>query len=758
MPSHRDYLERFFEHLSQRDLAACDQFVGEMDTACLVDPLLQPWRDYCATIIIHERENDFGKAESLYRQLLQQPHLNDFLAGQIHVSLATVAMQLSNFDAAFDAARSAIRLFQRSDEPIEQAKARAQLGLVYQLAFNAGELAENSLAEGLAACDAALEHLRTLPINGQTHFIWVQALATRGALLCNLLDWSTAIDSFSELLIIAEAGKNTYATALAHGNLGRARRKLGGTHLPTAEANLQSALETFFTLGRAYEEMLTASELVVLYRDQQQFDQALVYCERSQQRAEIVRSGISDERARAGFIATVSDLYANAVFCAMRAEQPALAFRYMEMARSRAFLDLLKNDEADLARRAATAIPTLQEVQSLLPPDCLLLEYFTMGVVHTTDRQLQTGVIAERPVFPPEVTLLLAITAKDVQLLDVVLSPNDLNPISIDSVVEEHFLDESIRQMLYTQLIAPIAAHLPGKQTVFIIPHGPLHYLPFQALIDETGKTLLQPEGFRIVFSPSASILLHSKLLDGNRLAFSQDGSRSIPGLVVGCNGDEQNQLYYAEAEAAKIAALTGCPALIGGHAKLTHLLELAKAATILHFSCHGGFDADEPLESNLQIGYTEKLTARQILEQMQLPDSLVILSACASGLSRVHRGDELYGLVRAFLFAGASALLVTQWRVDERSTYLLMCKMYEFLMAGEDFASALQRAQLYLQSLTVGELLQIVAEIRQTHPRLEQALVAALDEMTATLEKLPTSETPFAEPYYWAPFILIYG
>ena len=69
MPSHRDYLERFFVHLSQRDLAACDQFVSEMDTACLVDPLLQPWRDYCATIIIHERENDFGKAESLYRQL-----------------------------------------------------------------------------------------------------------------------------------------------------------------------------------------------------------------------------------------------------------------------------------------------------------------------------------------------------------------------------------------------------------------------------------------------------------------------------------------------------------------------------------------------------------------------------------------------------------------------------------------------------------------------------------------------------------------
>ena len=108
-------------------------------------------------------------------------------------------------------------------------------------------------------------------------------------------------------------------------------------------------------------------------------------------------------------------------------------------------------------------------------------------------------------------------------------------------------------------------------------------------------------------------------------------------------------------------------------------------------------------------------MTAAEVLERLHLRCDLVTLSACESGLSRVRRGDELDGLMRAFLFAGASALVSTLWRVDERSTLILMERFYREILAGVGFAQALRQAQLYLRSLP-----------------------------------------PFADPYYWAPFILV--
>lgn len=109
-----------------------------------------------------------------------------------------------------------------------------------------------------------------------------------------------------------------------------------------------------------------------------------------------------------------------------------------------------------------------------------------------------------------------------------------------------------------------------------------------------------------------------------------------------------------------------------------------------------------------------ETLTALEALDRLRLRCDLVTLSACESGLSRVRRGDELIGLIRAFLYAGAPALVCTLWRVDERSTLMLMERFYRGVQAGTGFAEALRQAQLYLRR-----------------------------------------QPAFADPYYWAPFVL---
>lgn len=757
MDLHRNYLRSFFTLLAQRDLAACDEFVKELDQKCLSDPLLQPWRDYCAAVIVQEQSTDFAQAQFLYTQLLSQSNIPDFLAGQLLVSLAGAEMLSSNFDAALEATRKAIDLFQRIGEPLEEAKALAQHALVYHFAFECSMMGADSLPDGISACRAALDRLNTLPINEETGFIWVQARNTLGQLYVYMLNLDAAIECYETLLQISSQINNAYVGAIANCNLGQCRRRLGGENFKIAHENLQAALETFHRLERDYDEMLTCHELALLFRDQLEPEESLVWFERALQCAEIVRASISDEGFRAGFVVTVSDIYANAVLCAADAGQSELAFRYMEQARSRALLDLLV-DASTTTTETGADILALHEVRSRLPKDALLLEYFTTGVVQTADRQKQTGIASERPTFPPANILLFAITAEQVALQRLDLSPNDLNPLSIDDAVHEHFLDESMREVLHMQLIQPIAAHLVGKQTVFVVPHGPLHYVPFQALLDPSGVTLLQQDRFRMIYSPSASVLLRSSALTHSAIQIAQSQARDTATLILGCNGNDQNPLDYAEAEATSIAAITGGYAIVGEVDRIALLIERSKTAQLVHFSCHGGFSAANPLQSFLQIGREEKLTAKQIIDEMYFPNSLLVLSACSSGLSQVRRGDEIYGLVRACFFAGAAAVLSTQWRVDERSTYLLMCKFYERLMAGDDFAQALHSAQLYLQALTVDDLQRILRESGKSHPRLGEVLRSVLDERSGGLRHFSSSVKPFSQPYYWAPFILIYG
>jgi CHAT domain-containing protein len=78
----------------------------------------------------------------------------------------------------------------------------------------------------------------------------------------------------------------------------------------------------------------------------------------------------------------------------------------------------------------------------------------------------------------------------------------------------------------------------------------------------------------------------------------------------------------------------------------------------------------------------------------LRLDGALVTLSACETGRSAVVGGDELVGLSRGFLFAGASTLVQSLWRVDDASTALLMHSFYSALCAGEAPAAALRGAQ----------------------------------------------------------------
>lgn len=762
--------DRFFAELTRRELANCAAILAELSSFAADWPEAAAWCDYFAAILVQERTNDFGEAVRRYRALLAIDNLPPFLQGQVLVSLAGALLMIGAYAEALQAATTAVDQFQGLDEPLEAAKAWAQSALLHHMGYNAGDFSTPALTQGLTACQQALRLLAQATVSAETNNIAVFVWNTLGLLHSDLLDWPNAIVAYQQLFVICERTQNLFGANIAQSNLGLAYRKLGQTQWAQAESALLAAQQGFQNLDRPYEELTVLTQLALLYAEMERPEPMDAAFTQALHLLETVRSSNSSVEARAGFLATVSDLLANAVLSYVHIGDFARAFACMEQARARAFLDLLALGTLEFATRMATPTLTVDTVQRSLPADTLLLIYFTTGLIEAPDRFTPTTIQAERPGFPRAATLLFALTSTTFTVHEVALTPNDLYPADWATPIEAYFLEPTMRRILYDLLIAPVAEQMAGKTTILLAPHGPLHYVPFQALLTPTGETLLRQEGPSLVYIPSASILLRQSK-GGN----SQHAPAGTSGcLAIGCNhatvqptqraaitsslAATFSELRYAEDEALTIARLTGGDALVGPQPKKAQLFAQTAHYRWLHFSCHGYFDPSAPLASALYIGEDETLTAQEVFQDLKISCELVTLSACASGLSRISRGDELYGLVRAFLYAGAGALVVTQWRVDERSTHLLMNKFYAQLMQGNEYATALQQAQLYLKTLTAQATSAVLADLLDTPAPKAPILQADLMTLQQRLRMQPPDSLPFADPYFWAPFILVRG
>ncbi len=141
--------------------------------------------------------------------------------------------------------------------------------------------------------------------------------------------------------------------------------------------------------------------------------------------------------------------------------------------------------------------------------------------------------------------------------------------------------------------------------------------------------------------------------------------------------------LRFAEHEAQHIARLSSGEAIVGPLGKRQHLADRATRIRRLHIAGHAVFLQHDPLGSYLLLGADDRLDARTMMHSLHLNAALVTLNACTSGLSHVASGDELLGLPRAFLYAGASTIVCTLHEVDDVAAYTLMVYFYENLAPG---------------------------------------------------------------------------
>ncbi len=230
---------------------------------------------------------------------------------------------------------------------------------------------------------------------------------------------------------------------------------------------------------------------------------------------------------------------------------------------------------------------------------------------------------------------------------------------------------------LYDMLLRPIEPRL-GARRLAVVPYRALHYVPFHALCDEAGYVIERRE---VCCAPSAAVLRHC-------LARPRGALRRA--LMLGVPDAQTPRVCD---EVAALAPLFHEPvALLDGQATLAALRAQAPDADVLHLACHGYFRPDNPLFSSLRLA-DGWLTVRDAYD-LDLTCGLATLSACETGVSAVAPGDELIGLARGFFSAGAPALLVSLWPVDDQATADLMASFYKRLRGGDGLAAALRHAQ----------------------------------------------------------------
>lgn len=371
-------------------------------------------------------------------------------------------------------------------------------------------------------------------------------------------------------------------------------------------------------------------------------------------------------------------------------------------------------------------------------------------------------------------------------------------------------LDLDKWQQEFGEFIAPIKGWADSGDYLYLVPHDALHYLPLHTLKLE-GQYLIERNP--VLYTPSASVLKYCQ---------AKRKGRRTQALVL---GDSNDDLVHARAEALAVAQAFETQAYLGPAAQkslvLNQLQENKEAIDILHFACHGRFHHAQPLKSGILMAPEENgeepaayesqlsdlpvsryLTAEDFFG-MEMKADLVTLSACESGVSDIRPGDELFGLMRALIYAGTPSVVMSLWSVDQISSGILMQRFYGSLPYMTK-VEALRSAQLALKAITAQDAL---AYCRQTVTLLEAAdeteaihiltedmadlhfqagnyaeagriyreLLAVLDadeqatlfqrvdaaltrcEMLAHRPQKPNYEKQvYSHPYHWAPFILV--
>jgi CHAT domain-containing protein len=293
-----------------------------------------------------------------------------------------------------------------------------------------------------------------------------------------------------------------------------------------------------------------------------------------------------------------------------------------------------------------------------------------------------------------------------------------------------------LARALDRKITQPIRQMLAGASQLLIAPEGSLNTIPFEALIDESGRHLVERYSISYLTagrdllrqqvaraSKTGPVILADPLFGEPETALAGTSPASRRSITTGAN---LSSVYFAPLpgtaeEARSIQSLFPEAEILTGRQASKASLKRLEAPAILHIATHGfflddpsGHTAGQParsgkledplIRSGLALAGANQiksgsddgiLTALEASNLNLWGTRIVTLSACETAVGQVRNGEGVYGLRRAFLLAGTETLVMSLWAVSDRMTREMMVAYYTGLKQGLGRGEALRQAQL---------------------------------------------------------------
>jgi len=381
--------------------------------------------------------------------------------------------------------------------------------------------------------------------------------------------------------------------------------------------------------------------------------------------ADRVRAEFRSEEIKMGLFSDVQGMFENAIALYVDLGDARRAFELSERSRSRALLDAVRGRAALPEAQATVDSKTLQ---SVLAPDERVIEFHAL----------------------PDELIAWIVGPTEIRAVRLPLPRSDLIAVVEafrNSIINGKRSAVSGADQIGVLLLKPL--QLEAGTRLIVVPHGPLHYLPFQALRLNDHYLI---EDHRISIAPSSTIATqlarrpvrakHKLVAFGNPLIEAKYDLPGSEGEVKAVSSYFDDKAVYIRADATK-----------------ARFREATANAGIVHVAAHAMADFVDPLYSRILLanenGKQSFLEAHEVLDLKLTGVDVVTLSACESGLGKIASGDETLGFTRSFLAAGSSSLIASLWPVSDDAAEQLMTTLYGRLAGGADLQSAMQDAQL---------------------------------------------------------------
>jgi CHAT domain-containing protein len=398
----------------------------------------------------------------------------------------------------------------------------------------------------------------------------------------------------------------------------------------------------------------------------------------------------------------------------------------------------------------------LSEIQSLIDQDTAILEWYIAGDSIMAFIVTNEGLI---PPNPPSKGGDFDSEVKGVKVWQSSESDLQIFIETIDNYLQLYYSENSKQEWIkklpnflqsFSEILhlTEIINLIPSTcQRLIIIPHRFLHILPIHAF--PIGEDKVLQNKYTVQYAPSCQLLQRIQQPQQNQLT---------PLLAI---QNPTKDLIFTDLEVNIIATLFQPNQIIAkDNATQNTVTTQLKNSNhhCHHFSCHGSFNPNKPLESALILAEQEPLTLGKIFELNLKKSRLVVLSACETGMIDIQSiSDEYIGLPSGFLFAGSQNVVSSLWTVNDLSTAFLMIKFYQILLDSNQqvsMAIALKTAQNWLRTLNrekfTSESNKIISKLDNKKPRMAESY----KKIAGQLLLQNTEEYPFQNPYYWAAFI----